>query len=89
MILILKWDPPSISPVIQMTQTQTRLLTAIQLILLIEKVTQNFMILDRFNWNNFGPLCLFEDKILKKTRKAENTRLIEFDRFSKFFFLID
>ena len=26
-IFILKWDPPSISPVIQMTKTQTRLLT--------------------------------------------------------------
>ena len=31
MILILKWDPPSISPVIQMTQTQTRLLTKTRL----------------------------------------------------------
>ena len=27
MILILQWDPPSISPVIQLIQTQTRLLT--------------------------------------------------------------
>ena len=27
MIFILKWEPPSISPVIQMTQTQTRLVT--------------------------------------------------------------
>ena len=27
MILILKWDPPSVSPVIQLIQTQTRLLT--------------------------------------------------------------
>ena len=27
MILILKWDPPSVNPVIQLTHTQTRLLT--------------------------------------------------------------
>ena len=28
MILILKWDPPSVNPAIQVTQNQTRLLTA-------------------------------------------------------------
>ena len=27
MILILNWDPPSVSPLIQLIQTQTRLLT--------------------------------------------------------------
>ena len=30
MILMLKWEPPSIRPVIQMTQNQTRLLTVFQ-----------------------------------------------------------
>ena len=37
MILILKWDPPSVSPVIQLIQTQTRLLTT-----MLESYEQNW-----------------------------------------------
>ena len=33
MILMLKWDTPSVNPVIQLVQTQTRLLTDIDAIL--------------------------------------------------------
>ena len=52
MILILKWDPPSVSPVVQLIQTQMRLLTNAQTSVLFHHCSQ-------------FPLCIFHKDINK------------------------
>ena len=48
--LILKWDPPSVSPVIQLIQTQTKLLTV--------RPFTDFDVLRSRKWSSFGNFTL-------------------------------